>query len=90
MKYMNGKGTTIVLGVLSVAFMAWAGVVWSLGQATIAKQTEILVKLATVEASLSEIKKDINQHMNRPWHNEAGEALIRLQEQVTRGNTDAN
>jgi len=75
--------------IVCAGFLAWAGVVWSASQRlqnllfeqgnVIASNTAIL---AAQSRKLLELQVDQNSHERRPWHNEAGNYLSRIEAEL--------
>lgn len=77
--------TWTVVGLLAVAFMAWAGVVYWKSEDLLEGQQQILVEQARIQGALSQLDatlknvlRDLERHEEAPWHTEAGTQIIEL------------
>ena len=81
----NGVDQTFVrvlLSGLTVAFMAWAGVVWNQSSKILENQTVIRENLATITGAIANLNRRVSNHSDKKWHNEAGNELSSLREKV--------
>ncbi len=89
----EGALTKALLGILSVAFMAWAGVVYYASQDAIKQTAQLTGDMVTVmsgiqanqAALVTEVRlltKGLDIHLNADWHSKAGEQLSRIDQQL--------
>lgn len=89
------KITVVLLGVLSTAFLAWAGVVYQASQTAVKQTTQLNTKIVEIvsgiqanQASLlTEVRltaKALERHEELKWHAGAGEQLPLLKDAVER------
>ena len=64
--------TKLIIGMLVAAFMGWAGVVWRASE-------DLGERLTRIEEKLDYYSQQQQQHATQPWHDRAGEAIIKLQ-----------
>lgn len=76
------KAATAIGGVLSVAFLAWAGVVYEGVQSLTEKITEQIRVTARLEVTVTTFAARMAMHEQLPWHPDAGEAHARSQERL--------
>lgn len=70
------------LALLGIGFLAWAGVLWDRSDTIIQNQQQILVKLSRVEVEIRHVVSDFETHEDQPWHDEAGQRLIRFESRL--------
>lgn len=63
--------TKILLGTVAAGFVAWAGVVYDTGQQAL---RAVELNSQRIDAALVRLSR----HEERPWHNDAGEAIVRI------------
>ena len=68
------KITAGLLSLLTAAFMAWAGVIWSAWQDVSDTLFDIHAGMQVAVVEIENIKKDLHKHETRPWHDQAGQA----------------
>lgn len=67
-----------ILGVLSIAFVAWAGVVWSASQQVITGQNLIQIRLTSLEDRVTYFVDRLALHEAADWHSAAGLEITRI------------
>lgn len=75
---MSERLTQWLLGILAMAFFAWAGVVWR-GTATVADaMSRIDTKLEVLVNEVNNIKERQGNHEGKPHHAKAGNDIAEL------------
>lgn len=77
---MNDKFTRILLALLTIAFGGWSVAVWR----AVDKIDTVVATQAIMVERIKGLQEDHDEHLEKPWHSPAGEAIIRLQEQQLR------
>lgn len=73
----------LLLLLLSLAFGAWS---WSIYEA-IEKVDKVFEQVTTMSGRMEYLVQEMNEHKGQPWHSEAGQAIIRLQERQLHSRT---
>jgi hypothetical protein len=83
------KISAILSGIISAAFLAWAGVVWDASSKVRESMSELSIITAQTAVHVERIRDDIHQireeyrdHARKPSHTEASRQLMRLEERV--------
>lgn len=66
------KVSAALLGLLTTAFIAWAGVIWSAWEDVSDTLFEIHSAVEVTAVELKNLAKQVERHESRPWHDEAG------------------
>ena len=72
------RATWTVLGLLAVAFMAWAGVVWDRSNRLLTDLQMALQDVARAQERVDAMRRETGRHYELHWHSEAGEQIIEL------------
>ena len=71
---------TAIGSLLTAAFLAWAGVVWAGWQDIADKIFTVSTHVAEMRIEVRHIGDALQRHQDRPWHDDAGEKIIELQQ----------
>ena len=76
------KVASAIGGLLCVAFVAWAGVVYEGVQMLTDRISDQIRTTAVLEVTVRTFAKRMEMHEEIPWHAAAGEAHVRTQERL--------
>ena len=79
----QGKLTNWLLSCLTAGFIAWAGLVWNIGDRIMLKLNEIYADVQSQGVQIDYLENGLTKHEAKPWHPAAGEEISRM-----RGNND--
>lgn len=68
------KLATALATIVSVGFLAWAGLIWTRSDDLMKANNAIIASQQRIELKLEFMTEAINEHRKRPWHDEAGRA----------------
>lgn len=80
----QSKLTSWLLSMLTVGFLAWAGVVWSASDRLTDSLNVMMLRLASIETTLQHISDELHEHEQLPWHGDVGLELDRLKREMSR------
>ena len=72
----------ILLSLLTIAFTAWAGIVWGMGRKALDLLSDLKVQLTTLASEQRNLQARVDLHIEKPWHSGAGEELSSLKARV--------
>ena len=78
MENPQGKLTNWLLTCLTAGFIAWAGVVWNVGDRILLKLNDIYADVQSQAVQIQYLEQDFSKHEVKPWHPGAGEELSRM------------
>ena len=82
MNYVEAHFVELLLAALTVAFTAWAGFLWRIGNKTVKLLYEMKDLLSGIKIELRHLETQFDKHDQKPWHEKAGLELATLRTKV--------